>query len=115
MRQVVTLLLALAIAPLAAPVARAVSSPAADHSCCPGPAPETSTAPCQYLAALGCCEQVMAPQSVSPDAPAARLLAAAAEPLAPEPVLSSMLRAGLRRDEHGPPEAPFLRAIVLQL
>jgi hypothetical protein len=115
MRLVVVLLLALLIAPLAAPIARAVASPGADHSCCPEPPSQTrSTAPCQYLAPLGCCEQVSAPPSVSADAPSARLFAAAAAPPAPSPAPASVSRAGLRRD-HGPPEAPFLRAIVLQL
>jgi hypothetical protein len=77
--------------------------------------PEASTAPCQYLAALGCCEQRMLPATASPEAPAARVLPAAAiasiAPLAP----ATAPPAGVWRAGHGPPEAPFLRAIVLQL
>jgi hypothetical protein len=115
MRLVVVLLLALLIAPLAAPVARAIA-PADDHACCPEPAaPEPgSTAPCQYLAPLGCCQQALVPAS-APESPAPLALGLALAPadplLAPVPVS----RARAWRAEHGPPQAPFLRAIVLQL
>lgn len=116
MRLVVALLLALVIAPLAAPIARAVAVQGEDHSCCPQrPAQETSTAPCQYLAPLGCCQQTLVPASASSDAPVARVLALA--PALPRPVLALSLAplAAPWRGEHGPPQAPFLRAIVLQL
>ena len=116
MRLVVTLLLALLLAPIAAPVARAVAASGGDHSCCPEPPPqEASTAPCQYLAPLACCAQTVLPATASGDAPAARVLALALTPA--EPALALPLAPSLRtwRAERGPPEAPFLRAIVLQL
>lgn len=113
MRLVVALLLASALGALAAPAARAVASPGADHSCCPDPVPDGSTAPCQYLAALGCCEQVAAPPGVSVEAPRVAIVAAALP--APTPVFVFGPPAPSRRDDHGPPQAPLLRAVVLQL
>jgi len=117
MRLVVTLLLALLVAPFAAPLARAATAAQAeDHSCCPqAPPSEASTAPCQYLAPLACCQQTWLPASDGSTAPAAPLLALAVapalEPFAPIPAP----HATARRAEHGPPERPYLRAIVLQL
>jgi hypothetical protein len=45
----------------------------------------------------------------------ARLQVAAAALPDPTPVPVSAPREPSRRDDHGPPEAPFLRAVVLQL
>jgi hypothetical protein len=115
MRLVVTLAFALLVAPLAAPVASAIETPGADHSCCPQPAAEAgSTAPCQYLAPLGCCDQLLLPGATSNAGPAPRLLPAVAA-LSETPALRETERAEARRADHGPPEAPYLRAIVLQL
>ena len=115
MRLVVTLAFALLVAPLAAPLASAIATPAADHSCCPQPVADAdSTAPCQYLAPLGCCEQTLLPAAASNAAPALRILPAVAA-LPETPSLREAERAEARRAGHGPPEAPYLRAIVLQL
>ncbi len=116
MRLVVALLFALLSAPIAAPIAQAVAVAGEDHSCCPqAPAGETSTAPCQYLAPLGCCEQSFVPADASADAPAARVLAIYGELATPALAPSRAPHAPYRRAEHGPPQGPFLRAIVLQL
>lgn len=116
MRLVLALLFALLIAPIAAPIAQAVAVAGEDHSCCPqAPAEETSTAPCQYLAPLGCCQQSLVPANASADAPAARVLALAGGLATPALAPSRAPHAPPWRAEHGPPQAPFLRAIVLRL
>jgi hypothetical protein len=112
MRVVALLLFALLAAPVAAPIATAAAAPA-DHSCCPEPT-RNATAPCQYLAPLGCCEQTLAPAG-APATPQPTQLYVALPP-GGEPLASALApRARAPRPEHGPPQEPFLRAIVLQL
>jgi hypothetical protein len=109
---VALLLLALVAAPLASEAVDAVDS----HGCCPDGAPVADASmPCQYLAALDCCDQVGLPATPAGDAarvgPVGFALAALAVYLPSPPVLL----AAWADHAHGPPQGAQLRATVLRL
>ena len=109
---VALLLLALVAAPLASEAVDAMDS----HGCCPDGAPlADSEMPCQYLAALDCCEQLGLPSTPAGDAarvaPVGAALVALAAVLPPPPVLL----AAFADHAHGPPQGAQLRATVLRL
>jgi len=106
----------LLLALLAVPIAREALADTDSHQCCPESAPATeSPMPCQYLVPLGCCAQLGLPATAAGDgprlSPVAFELVAFTPPAAP-PRVRSLAHAGVG---HWPPQALYLRTIVLRL
>lgn len=112
-RAAVALLL---LALLAVPVAREALADTNSHGCCPKGAPASeSPMPCQYVVPLGCCVQVGLPATAAGDGPRILPVAFAFVAFTTLPAPPPARSFAYARIGHGPPQALYVRTIVLRL
>ncbi len=106
----------LLLALFAAPVAREALAATDSHRCCPESAPAAEAPmPCQYVAPMGCCALLAVPATAAGDEPRMSPAAFAFVGPAPLPASPSAPSFAQPRIGHGPPQAPYVRTIVLRL